>query len=172
MKKKILFIIPPERFNEDELNQPKNILIDGGLDVIVSSTITGEITGDYNGKAISTVVFSSVDINEYHAIAIIGGSGTIDYLWNNETLIKYLKDAHKNNIIITGICAGSVVVAETGLLSGRIGTCYPVDIMKNKLKENDVIYLDKNVVKHDDIITSNGPIGAKDFGNALLSLFD
>ena len=171
MNKKVLFIIPPERFNEDELNQPKDILIAGGIDVIVSSTITGEIIGDYNGKATSTVVFSSVDINEYDAIAIIGGSGTIDYLWNNETLIKYLKDAHKKNIIITGICAGSVVVAETGLLSGRKGTCYPVDIMKNKMKENNVTYLEQNIVKYDDIITSNGPIGAKDFGNTLLNLF-
>ncbi|WP_051196291.1 DJ-1/PfpI family protein [Clostridium cadaveris] len=141
------------------------------MDVVISSTVTGEITGDYNGKAISTEVFSSVDITEYDVVSIIGGSGTIDYLWNNETLINYLKNAHKKNIIITGICAGSVVVAETGLLSGRTGTCYPVDIMKDKVKENGVTYLEQNVVKYDDIITSNGPIGAKDFGNSLLGLF-
>lgn len=171
MKKKALFIIPPDRFNEDELNQPKDILTAGGIDVVISSTVTGEITGDYNGKAMSTEVFSSVDITKYDIVSIIGGSGTIDYLWNNETLINYLKDAHKKNIIITGICAGSVVVAETGLLAGRTGTCYPVDIMKDKIKENGVTYLEENVVKYDDVITSNGPMGAKDFGNALLNLF-
>lgn len=171
MKKKALFIIPPERFNEEELNQPKDILTAGGIDVIVASTITGEIIGDYNGKTVSTVVFSSVDIKEYDVVAIIGGSGTIDHLWSNETLINYLKDAHRKNVITTGICAGAVVIAETGLLTGRTGTCYPVDIMKNKIKENGVTYLEQNVVKYDDIITSNGPIGAKDFGNALLNLF-
>ena len=171
MKKKVLFIIPPERFNEEELNQPKDILTHAGIEVTVASTITGEITGDYNGKAVSTLVFSSVDVNEYDIVAVIGGSGTIDYLWGNKNLIEYLKDAHEKKIIVAGICAGSVAVAETGLLSGRTGTCYPIDIMKDKIKENGVTYLEENVVKYNDIITSNGPEGAKDFGNTLLSLF-
>lgn len=172
MNRKALFIIPPERFNEDELNKPKDILTEGGIEVTVSSTTTGEITGDYSGKAISTEVYTSVDANNYDVVVVVGGSGTREYLWNDKTIIDYLKDAHKKNVIIAGICAGAVVIAKTGLLSNRTGTCYPIDFMINQLKENNVNYLEQDVVKHGDIITSNGPMGATAFGNTLLKLFE
>lgn len=171
MKKKVLFIIPPERFNEEELNKPKDILVNEGIEAIISSTTVGEITGDYEGKAYSKSIFSEENLDEYDAIAVIGGSGTIDYLWGNKDLNKFLNEAHKKGIKVTGICAGSIAVAETGLISGRNGTCYPVDIMKNKLKENKVNYLEQNVVEYSDVITSNGPDGAEDFGKALLNIF-
>lgn len=170
MKKKALFIIPPDRYNEDELNIPKDILTKAGTQVTVSSTKKGEITGD--GKVItkSTSIFDEEDITKYDVIAVIGGSGTIDYLWNNEKLIDYLKDAYSKKILITGICAGSCVIAQTGLLKGRTGTCYPVENMIDELKKADVTYLTDHVVKHDDIITSDGPMGAKDFGETLVEV--
>lgn len=171
MKKKVLFIIPPERFNEEELIKPKDILVNKGIDVIISSTITGEIVGDYNGKVISSAIFSDLNVNDFDIISVIGGSGTIDYLWENSSLIDYLKDAYNKDIIISGICAGAVTIAETGLLTNRTATCYPVDIMINKLIKHNVNYLEKNVVVHSDIITSNGPDGAEDFGSALLNLY-
>ena len=171
MKKKVLFTIPPERFNEEELIKPKDILVNKGIDVIISSTITGEIVGDYNGKVISSAIFSDLNVNDFDIISVIGGSGTIDYLWENSSLIDYLKDAYNKDIIISGICAGAVTIAETGLLTNRTATCYPVDIMINKLIKHNVNYLEKNVVVHSDIITSNGPDGAEDFGSALLNLY-
>ena len=171
MKKKVLFIIPPGRFNEEELIKPKDILVNKGIDVIISSTITGEIVGDYNGKVISSAIFSDLNVNDFDIISVIGGSGTIDYLWENSSLIDYLKDAYNKDIIISGICAGAVTIAETGLLTNRTATCYPVDIMINKLIKHNVNYLEKNVVVHSDIITSNGPDGAEDFGSALLNLY-
>lgn len=168
MGKKALFIIPPDRFNEDELFHPKEVLENAGIDVTVASTITGEIKGDYKGKVTSNVIFSEVPSNNYDVIAIIGGSGTIDHLWGNQTLIGYLQQAYKQKVLVTGICAGSVVVAETGLLSGRKATCYPVDVMINALKDNNVEYVAKHVVSHKDIITSDGPDGAINFGESIV----
>lgn len=170
MNKKALFIIPPTNFNEDELNIPKDILLEGGVDVTIASTIIGEITGDNGGKATSTAIFSEVNLNDYHAVAVIGGSGTIPHLWEDETLRSLLKEAHKEKILVSGICAGSVVIAKTGLLSGRTGTCHSVDIMINELKTNEVTYLEEKVVAHNDIVTSNNPTGATDFGKTLLNV--
>lgn len=167
--KKALLIIPPDRFNEDELFLPKAELENAGIDVTIASTKTGEITGDNAGKATASVTFSEVSATDYDVVAVIGGSGTIDYLWGNEELIAYLKQAYDKKILVSGICAGSVVVAKTGLLSGRKGTCYPVDVMINELKANSVEYLEQHVVAHDDIITSDGPAGAKAFGEALVN---
>ncbi|AIQ15087.1 DJ-1/PfpI family protein [Paenibacillus durus] len=168
MSKKALLIIPPDRFNEDELFHPKAELENAGIAVTVASTKTGEITGDNQGKVNAEVVFSDVSATDYDVVAVIGGSGTIDYLWGDDKLIQYLKQAYEHKILVAGICAGSVAVAKTGLLAGRQATCYPVDAMIDELKANNADYVVQNVVAHDDIITSNGPDGAREFGQSLV----
>ncbi|AXI27864.1 peptidase [Priestia megaterium] len=168
MDKKALFIIPPERFNEDELFQPKEVLEDKGIEVTIASTKTGEITGDYHGKVVSTVVFSQVSFKDYDVIAVIGGSGTNDYLWENQDLQDYLKQAYEQKILLSGICAGSVTLVNTGLLKGRKATCYPADVQINILKENKVHYVSEHVIVHRDIITGDGPEGAKEFGQSIV----
>jgi protease I len=169
MNKKALLIIPPERFNEDELFQPKEILENAGVKVTIASTKTGEITGDYQGKANAKVVFSDVSASDFDVVAVIGGSGTNDHLWENQKLQDYLKQAYEKKVLVSGICAGSVTVVKTGLLSGRKAACYPVDVQINQLKVNNVEYDPKHVVVHDDIITGDGPDGAKEFGESLVA---
>lgn len=168
MNNKVLLIIPPERFNEDELFQPKEALENAGIEVTIASTKKGEITGDYQGKTNAEVIFSEVSATDYDALAVIGGSGTNDYLWGHQELLSYLKQAHKQNVLVSGICAGAVTVAKTGLLTGRKATCYPLYVQKNELKTLNVEYVEQHVVAHDDIITGDGPDGAKEFGNSLV----
>ena len=168
MSKKALFIIPPERFNEDELFKPKEALEQAGVAVTLASTKTGEIIGDYNGKATAELIFKDAIPAEYDVVAVIGGSGTNDHLWNNADLQALLKQAHKQKILLCGICAGSVAVAQTGLLSGRTAACYPVDVQKDQLQSHQAEYVAQHVVVHSDIITADGPDGAQEFGEALV----
>ncbi|TKH46496.1 peptidase [Paenibacillus terrae] len=168
MSKKALFIIPPERFNEDELFKPKEALEQAGVTVTLASTQTGEITGDYNGKATANLVITDAVPTDYDVVAVIGGSGTNDHLWNNADLQTLLKQTHEQKILLSGICAGSVAVAQTGLLSGRTAACYPVDVQKDQLQTHQVEYVTQHVVAHSDIITADGPDGAQEFGEALV----
>ncbi|NMM52345.1 DJ-1 family protein [Paenibacillus aquistagni] len=108
---------------------------------------------------------------DYDVIAVIGGSGTNDHLWGNRQLTDYLKQAYNDKVLVSGICAGSVAIAETGLLAGRAAACYPIDLQKEKLKAYEVEYSDQHVVAHRDIITADGPDGAAEFGEALVPLY-
>ncbi|MTT30727.1 DJ-1 family protein [Terrilactibacillus sp. BCM23-1] len=168
MSKKALLIIPPERFNEDELFKPKAALEEAGIDVTIASTKTGEITGDFEGKATAEVVFTDVNPSDFDVISVIGGSGTNDYLWGNEELLSFIKKAYDQKILVSGICAGSVTVAKTGLLTDRDATCYPVDVQIDQLKANNVKYVGGHVVASEDIITGDGPDGAEEFGKSLV----
>ncbi|WP_058300743.1 DJ-1/PfpI family protein [Gorillibacterium timonense] len=169
MSKKALLIIPPERFNEDELVKPKEALEQAGVAVTIASTKVGAITGDYEGKAVAEKVFTDTAASDYDVISIIGGAGPNDYLWGNAELQSYILKAHEDNVLVTGICAGSVAIAQTGLLSGREATCYPIDLQKDQLQANGVTYVEKHTVAHKDIITGDGPQGAEEFGKALVN---
>ncbi|MET3209016.1 UNVERIFIED_CONTAM: putative intracellular protease/amidase [Paenibacillus sp. PvR008] len=107
MSKKALFIIPPERFNEDELFKPKEALEQAGVTVTLASTQTGEITGDYNGKATANLVITDAVPADYDVVAVIGGSGTNDHLWNNADLQALLKQAHEQTKISNKPAASS-----------------------------------------------------------------
>lgn len=87
---------------------------------------------------------------DYDVIAVIGGSGTNDHLWGNRQLTDYLKQAYNDKVLVSGICAGTVAIAETGLLAGRAAACYPIDLQKEKLKAYEVEYSDQHVVAHRD----------------------
>ncbi|USK61881.1 DJ-1/PfpI family protein [Peribacillus asahii] len=65
----------------------------------------------------------------------------------NEELTSFLKQAYEQKVLVSGICVGSIAVAQTGLLAGR--------------QANKAEYVVQNVVMHEDIITSNGPDGGK-----------
>lgn len=168
MDKKALLIIPPERFNEDELFKPEAELKSAGIAVTIASTTTGEIIGDSQGTAVSEFVFSETTPTDYDLIAVIGGSGTNDHLWNNTALQNYLKQAYNEDVKLAGICAGAVAVAETGLLEGREATCYPLNVQTDRLQTLNVNYVETHVVAHKDIITGDGPQGAQLFGTALV----
>lgn len=46
---------------------------------------------------------------------------------------------------------------------------HPVDVQIIELKANNAEYLVQHVVAHDDIITADGPDGAKEFGESLVA---
>ncbi|MNW35393.1 putative cysteine protease YraA [compost metagenome] len=172
MSKKALFIVPPERFNEVEFFWPKEVLEKAGVEVTIASTSTGEIIGDYQGRVTATTVFSETPSSDYGVVAVMGGSGTNDFLCNNPELHSYIKQAHTEKCVVAGICAGAVAIAETGLLTGRKATCYPVDWQKEQLKAYNAEYLEQHIVVLDDIITADGPEGAESFGIALLNVLN
>lgn len=167
MKKKVLLIIPPTKFNEDELFKPQAVLEAADIEVTVASTTVATIDGDYGGSAEAAVCYETVAVNAFDCVAIIGGTGTIEHLWDDEHLLKFVRDAYVSQKLVAGICAGAVVIAQTGLLAGRKGTCYPVDIMIHQLMAHEVVYQEAPVVPYKDIITADGPDGAEAFGKAI-----
>jgi protease I len=166
--KKILFVIAPEKFYDDELMVPMRIVEAAGIKCAIASTKTGEIIGVKGGKVEATLDISKLDISSYDAIAVIGGEGAITHLWPNKELNDLVQSAYQKGKLVTGICAGSVVLARAGVLKGIDATCYPIDLMINELKAAEANYVEAKVVAVKNIITANGPDGAEEYGKALV----
>lgn len=168
MNKDILFILPHDNFNETELFVTSDVLKRAGYNVTFASDEAGKVKGDSGHKALATKLLDDLNPIEHDAVIVVGGKGTIDYLWDNDRLNKYLQSSFNLGVLVCGICAGSVVLAISGLLIGKRATCYKDANMISILKNNEAEYVNDGIINSGRIITADGPESAKEFALEIL----
>ncbi len=170
VSKKILMVIAPENFRDEELFEPKKIFEDNGVIVTIASTSTGTAKGMLGATVKPDMALADVNMSEYEAIVIIGGAGSKDYLWENMELRRMVKDANARNRVVSAICISPVVLARAGVLEGKRCTVFPDPECVDELKEHGAVYVNKDVVVSDNIITGRDPKSAKSFARAVLEV--
>ncbi len=162
-KGKILMVIAPKDFRDEELFVPKRIFEERGAEVIVASTSTDTATGMLGGTFKPDMKISDANVSEYDAIVIVGGAGSMEYLWENEELRTLIKNAHDQDKVLSAICLSPVVLARAGIMDGKRATVSPYEEAIDELKGYGAIYVDESVVVSDRIITGRGPEDAEEF---------
>lgn len=163
---KVLFIVAPENFRDEELFTPKEILEENGYNIIIASRDVELAKGMLGARVNVNIDITEVNINNYLAIVVIGGSGASVY-FDDITLHNILKQAFYQNKTIAAICLAPAILANAGLLNNKKATSFSTT--KKILKEHGAITLDEPVVVDGNIITANGPDAAYDFGNTILN---
>ncbi|MDP6612411.1 MAG: DJ-1/PfpI family protein, partial [Candidatus Hydrothermarchaeota archaeon] len=72
MVKKAVLIIAHEGFRDEEFLEPKKVLEDGGVMVIVASSFLGTATGMLGAKAEPDILLEDVKAEDYDAVVFIG----------------------------------------------------------------------------------------------------
>ena len=72
----ILFIIPPERFRDEELFVTKEELEKNGHGITIASTKKGLCLGSRGGSINSDLILEEVNPQDYQAVVFIGGGGS------------------------------------------------------------------------------------------------
>ena len=72
---KVLMVIAPTMFRDEEYALPREILLKAGADVVTASTEPGVCTGKLGMKAEATIALANADPDDYDAILFVGGSG-------------------------------------------------------------------------------------------------
>ena len=101
--KKVVFVIAPEGFNDSELLDPKAILENEGIKVTIASTVLGKCHGMRGSEAQSTMIIEEVNPDEYDGIVVVGGSGALQHLQDNESLLTLLKEFGKMGKMVSAI---------------------------------------------------------------------
>ena len=166
--KKILMVIAPKKFRDEELSHPKEVFIKEEASVEIASTTLGEATGMFGARAKIDLLIKEVDYNNYDAVIIVGGMGSPEYLWGDTTLQSIISNANKSGKVVAAICLSGVVLARAGILNGIEATVYRTSESMSEYSKWGAKYTPNSVVKSGRIITADGPASAGNFGNIIV----
>ncbi|MDR1260104.1 MAG: DJ-1/PfpI family protein [Endomicrobium sp.] len=164
--KKVVFVTAPSMFRDEEYYKPKMILEYADIKVVTASVETGELIGRFGYKTISTISMQNIDVDNFDAIAYIGGSGS-SIFFNNFYALKLADDFFKCGKPVASICIAGVILANSGILKGKKATVFISE--KGTLIEKGALYTEIPLEIDGNIITANGPAVAEAFGKAILN---
>lgn len=166
-KHSFLIFLPKKDFNEDEFKIVRRRLMKAGKQIFITSDDHSVCSGSKGIKVKSDTSFYNVNINNFAAIILIGGSGSKAY-WKNESLHKIIKKFFDSKKVVAAICSSPIILAKAGILQNKKATCYSED--KMELINAGIDYQEKNVVVDGNIITANDARSALQFAEAVLHL--
>ncbi len=167
MEKKVLMIIAPKNFRDEELREPKTILEREGFKVVVASTMAGTARGMFGMQVNPDTTVDAVRPEDFDAVVVVGGSGSQPHLWNNSRVQEIVRASHQRGSLVAAICISPVVLARAGLLKGRKATVFRTATTITELKKGGALISDAPVVVDGKIITGEGPEAASEFGQKI-----
>jgi protease I len=166
---RVLMIIAPEDFRDEELLEPKQLLTDAGAKVTVASTESGEASGMLGAKVTPDATVAGLKASDYHAVVVVGGMGSPTHLWNNEAVLQLLRDTHAAGNVVGAICLSGAVLANAGVLKGKKATVYATDESLAALSAGGAHFATEHVVHDGNVVTADGPEAASEFGMTLIT---
>ncbi len=166
---KILMIIAPVDFRDEELFRTKEIFEKKGFQVTVTSKEICLAKGMLGATTQIDKSLESVNVNEYEAVVFIGGSGASMY-FDDKTALNIAKNAKSLNKVIGAICIAPSILANAGVLEGKNATCYPSE--RKNLSAKGAKYIESEVIVDGRIVTADGPKSAEKFGIKIAELLE
>ena len=165
-KGKILMVLSPQQYQEEELNVPRDYFQSMGYSVVLASKGVKTATG-MSGESIDVDLdLKSVKLSDYIAVVFVGGEGIYSLKLHEDPDYQALaKSAIAQKKLVGAICLGPWILADAGLLKGKRATASETDHIKSK----GAIVSDEAVVQDGNIITGNGPSASQEFAEAIVS---
>lgn len=170
MNLKALIILMPENFRDEEFKIPKERLENSGVDIIVAGLQPGDARGALGLAVKPDVLIDDVDVNDYDAVIVPGGSGSPQHLWNNSKVQSLVRAAYERDKVVASICLAGVVLANAGILDGKNATVFATPESLRIFREKGARYVLQGVVVDGRIVTADGPRSAGKFADEILRL--
>ena len=169
-----ILIIATNGFEQSELFDPRQSLIDAGAQVKLASLeieeIQGEI-GDQPGRKIKPdLVIEEVDTTDYDALLLPGGTRNPDRLRMEEQVVYTIRKFVDAGKPVAAICHGPWLLVEADVLRGRTATSWPS--IRTDLRNAGANVVDREVVVDGNIVTSRNPGDIPAFTRAFIGLVE
>lgn len=162
---KVLMVIAPQNFRDEELLAPRAALEKAGFTVELASTKREVCKGMLGAEAHPDLILGEVKPADYQAVVFVGGSGT-SVLFDDRVAHRVASTAYENGALVGAICIAPVILAEAGLLEGRKISVWRS--MADVCEAKGARVTGDEVTRHGRIVTGNGPKASEAFGKALV----
>jgi protease I len=164
---KVLMIIAPERFRDEELFVTKEELDKAGHEIVIASTTKGICPSSRGGFATATLSLAEVQTGNYDAVVFVGGGGSRMY-FDNEEALRIAKEMFKQKKALAAICLAPVILANAGVLKGRNATVAGTEA--GTIESKGAKYTGPGVMVDGRIVTGNAPKSSRLFGRKICEL--
>lgn len=172
LKNKKIAVLATDGFEFSELTEPVNALDKEGAIVHTISLKKVPIKGwkDSNWATTVNVDFDleHADPDDYSALLLPGGVMNPDRLRLNEKAIAFIKRFVDSNKPIAAICHGPWTLINAGGVKGKKMTSWPS--IKADLENAGAYWIDKDVVRDGNLITSRKPDDIPVFNAEIIKL--
>lgn len=162
--KRILMVIAPKQFRDEELFVPREYFLVRGAEVTVASSATGEIRGMLGRTFSPDAKLADVLAADFDAVIFVGGSGAEVY-FNDPVAHKLAVDAEADGKVLGAICIAPAILANAGVLDGRSVTSFAS--VRKILVAGGARVMDSSCVREGRIVTADGPAAAKEFASDI-----
>lgn len=168
---RVLFLAT-DGFEEAELFEPRQALLDAGAQVTLASItadpIQGVIHDSEKGKAITPdLTLDQVDVEDYDALVLPGGVGNPDKLRLEDRAVEIVEEFMDDDKIVAAICHAPWLLVEADVVDGRRVTSWPS--VRTDLENAGADVADEEVVVDDNLITSRKPDDIPAFNRAVIA---
>lgn len=165
--RKVLMVVAPKDFRDEELAEPRIVLERAGATVEVASPQSGEALGMLGARIKPDHLLKGRRAAEYDAVVVVGGMGSTAFLWDNPDLHQLLQEMKQAGKVVAGICLSGAALARAGVLQGVKATVYETKDSIAALDKGGAKRVKSDVVVDGRIVTANGPAAARAFGEAV-----
>ena len=161
---KVLMVIAPEQFRDEEYERPKTVLEERGAQTVTASVAPGPCRGKLGLVTRAEVGLFDVDPADYAAVVFVGGGGS-KVFFDDLDAHRIARAAHASGDVVAAICVAPSTLARAGLLDGRSATAF--ETQEQDLESHGAKYTGAAVEIDGRIVTANGPDAATAFGEAI-----
>lgn len=160
-----VLIIYADGFEDVEALATRDVLVRAKIDVIDAKINEDNeiVTSSHNLSIKGFKSLNNIDVNDFDAVILPGGSRGVNNLLKSDKGISLLKEFANKDKLVCAICAAPMVLNKAGLLKEKRFTCYP-----GCEKGLDGIYTGEEVVVLDKIITARSMLYSIPFGLAII----
>ena len=170
---KSVAILVADGFEQIELTEPKKALEKAGARTFVVSPAEGRVKGWNHtgwGEEIPVdVPLEQASPDEFDALLLPGGVMNPDHLRRNRIAQRFIKAFFDDGRPVAAICHGPWTLIDAGVARGRKMTSY--ETIQMDLKNAGVDWVDQEVVRDGNLITSRKPDDIPAFNQAIVEAF-
>lgn len=169
-----VLMLATDGFEESELFEPRQALLDAGAQLTLASIKTDPITGESGGEKGKSITpdttLDQVELDQFDALVLPGGVGNPDKLRMNQKAVEIVRGFMDSKRLVAAICHAPWLLAEADVVAGRRLTSWPS--IRTDLANAGADVVDAEVVSDGNLITSRKPDDIPAFNRAVIAALE